>query len=278
MPHSAAFFFPREEYNQGMEEKLQEKLWFRAKRYGYGWIPCSWEGWLVMVFFLAFVLSAVNWNHPVEDIGYVFVVMAGALAAVLVICVQKGETVHWYWGNRPAEPLRERNHWTVFLLFLIPFFLACIGCIVSNYVPAADSSSTIETQMDKSQKPLRASAPTLLVNGKTIYLEVADTPALREQGLSGHAPLGNDSGMLFVFEEPSSVGFWMKDMLFPLDMIWLDKDYRVISIKKDATPDSYPAIFYPSAPASYVLELPAGFADAHQIVVGSTLNLSLSAQ
>ncbi len=92
-----------------------------------------------------------------------------------------------------------------------------------------------------------------------ITVETVNTPELRTLGLSGRQSLGNNEGMLFVFDEPSiSYCFWMKDMNFSLDMIWLTEDKKVINIARNVSPDTYPdENFCPEAPAKYVLEVNA---------------------
>ena len=64
--------------------------------------------------------------------------------------------------------------------------------------------------------------------------------------------------MLFVFPDNDQHGIWMKDMKFPIDIIWISENYNIVHVKKDATPESYPTVFKNSKPARYVLELPAG--------------------
>ncbi|MBX4216008.1 DUF192 domain-containing protein [Candidatus Parcubacteria bacterium] len=104
--------------------------------------------------------------------------------------------------------------------------------------------------------------------GTTIRVAIADTPALWTQGLSGTPSMPKDAGMLFVFDTPDKYGFWMKDMNFPLDIIWLDELGKVIYMKKDALPSSYPESFGPALPAKYVLEVNAGFAEQHGLMEG----------
>ena len=104
----------------------------------------------------------------------------------------------------------------------------------------------------------------------SIHVEIADTDAARARGLSGHAPLSDDEGMLFVFPEEGMYSFWMKDMLFPIDILWLDSTGTVVHIEQDVAPESYPASFTSGSPARYVLEVRAGFATEHEIAVGST--------
>ena len=79
--------------------------------------------------------------------------------------------------------------------------------------------------------------------------------------------------MFFVFQKDGMYGFWMKDMLVPIDIFWLDDKGQVISIAEEVATSSYPNVFYPSAPARYVLETAAGFARTHAIATGTPLYL-----
>ena len=109
--------------------------------------------------------------------------------------------------------------------------------------------------------------------GVSLRLDYATTPEARERGLGGRASISSDYGMLFVFPRDDQYGFWMKDTLVPLDMFWLDAQGQVVYIAQDVATSSYPNVFYPSAPARYVLETAAGFARAHTIATGTPLLL-----
>lgn len=115
--------------------------------------------------------------------------------------------------------------------------------------------------------------PTAEVNGVSLTLELATTTAAREKGLSGRENVPEGYGMLFVFNASHRYGIWMKDMLVPIDIFWLDEEGRVVSFITDADPSSYPHVFYPTAPARYVLETAAGFARAHAVATGTALLL-----
>lgn len=91
-----------------------------------------------------------------------------------------------------------------------------------------------------------------------INIEIADTNAERMQGLSGRESLETGRGILFIFPESGLYGFWMKDMNFSIDIIWLNGDLQPIGIEKNISPDSYPQVFYPPVPVKYVLEVNAG--------------------
>jgi hypothetical protein len=109
---------------------------------------------------------------------------------------------------------------------------------------------------------------TVQLGGQTFAVRVADTPEKRQQGLSGTEPLGSNQGMLFVFETEDYHGIWMKDMNYPIDIIWLGMDKTVVSVSRNVSPGTYPETFRPSEPARYVLELPAGAAQEHAITTG----------
>lgn len=115
----------------------------------------------------------------------------------------------------------------------------------------------------------------VILGDSTIPVELADTVETRQQGLSKRDALPDGSGMLFIFPESYIYGFWMKDMLFALDMIWLDADGCIIDIFEDVSPDTYPTIFRPSSPALLVLEVSSGFVEAQDISVGMCASFNL---
>ena len=82
-----------------MEEiKSMKKIWFRRKLYGWGWTPCSWEGWLVLlVWVIFFALAVSNLDHEIFK-NYLFIFLS--VAVLIVICYKKGEKPKWQWGKR----------------------------------------------------------------------------------------------------------------------------------------------------------------------------------
>lgn len=101
-----------------------------------------------------------------------------------------------------------------------------------------------------------------------VTVEMARTPREREIGLSGRPDLPRGWGMLFVFDRPEPVTIWMKDMRFPIDILWIDGG-RIVKIQKGANPPGpNGSIETYSAPAALVLEVPAGFAERERIRVG----------
>jgi len=91
-----------------------------------------------------------------------------------------------------------------------------------------------------------------------LHYETAETSEAQAEGLSGRDSLAANAGMLFIYPEPSNHCFWMKDMKFPLDIIWLNENKRVVTIEEDVKPETYPKSFCPDLPAMYVIEVNAG--------------------
>ncbi len=109
-----------------------------------------------------------------------------------------------------------------------------------------------------------------LIMGEHVFaVERVSTPVALERGLSGRASLPGDSAMLFVFERPGKQCFWMKDMNFALDIIWLDATKRVVYLALDISPETYPKTFCPDQDAAYVVEVNAGRAQKNGVKVGS---------
>jgi uncharacterized membrane protein (UPF0127 family) len=121
---------------------------------------------------------------------------------------------------------------------------------------------------------LRGAQPqrTLQVNGTGYQLEVAHSEASRYKGLGGRGQLAAHSGMVFVYDAPVRQCFWMKDMRFAIDIVWVDSSKRVVQVANNVQPDSYPQTYCAPSPAAYVLEVPAGTASTQAIANGQQLS------
>ncbi len=97
-------------------------------------------------------------------------------------------------------------------------------------------------------------------DGQSVQAELAVTPEERAQGLMFRQKISFDQGMLFVFEKEGIYSFWMKNMAVYLDLIWLDKEKRIVHVERKVPPcEEEPCPTYASnVPALYVLELRAG--------------------
>ncbi len=112
---------------------------------------------------------------------------------------------------------------------------------------------------------------TVIVGGTTFNVDVAETKYLLERGLSGRESLSSNDGMFFIFQKPDNYGFWMKNMLLSVDIIWVSSDFKITHIEKSVSPETYPKVFYPETDSLYVLEIPAGRSDALHLKIGDSV-------
>lgn len=108
-----------------------------------------------------------------------------------------------------------------------------------------------------------------------IPVHLAKSEAERIKGLSDLHSINKKHGMLFVFENSDYQSMWMKDMLFPIDIIWIDEDYRIVHIEKNISPDTYPKIFTAPVKARFVLELKAGMGKYYNLLASDLISLEL---
>ena len=106
-------------------------------------------------------------------------------------------------------------------------------------------------------------------------VEIANTPQKREIGLMNLEFLAQDSGMLFVFEDEGIYSFWMKNTLIPLDIVWIDKNFKIVFIENNVQPCKVKKceFFRPDKKAKYVLEINKGLADEGGFKVGDKIKI-----
>jgi len=107
---------------------------------------------------------------------------------------------------------------------------------------------------------------------KEIWVEVVRTPEERAQGLMGRKHLGEDEGMLFIFEKEDYHSFWMKNTLIPLSIAFIDREGKILKIAdmEPLTLDSHP----PPKPILYALEMKKGWFSTNNLQVGDILRFS----
>jgi uncharacterized protein len=119
---------------------------------------------------------------------------------------------------------------------------------------------------------------TVTINEQTFNVEVADTPESQQTGLSNRESLPEDQGLLFVFETKGFHTFWMKNMAFPIDIIFIN-DETVVSVVKNAevpeSPDAELQLYRPTEPINKVLEINAGLADEYDIKEGDKVEIKI---
>ena len=140
-----------------------------------------------------------------------------------------------------------------------------------------------------SERPWQPDAPTLPeapqltasvtihtgIGASTVTGQVRATDAERSLGLMHRkAPLGNETGMLFVMDDNRDHSFWMKNTYIPLDMVFIDHEYMVVGLLRDVEPLTLTGRSVGKA-SRYVLELDAGWCHRHGVSIGNRVNLSL---
>jgi len=110
--------------------------------------------------------------------------------------------------------------------------------------------------------------PTTMWIGDGVFrTRIAQNDGARASGLSGVTKLESDQALLMIYPNEAKWGIWMKDMHIPIDIVWLDKNKKIVHIVKNVSPDnSTSKIFEPNTIAKYVVELPAGTVDSKAII------------
>ncbi|MES3004493.1 MAG: DUF192 domain-containing protein [Patescibacteria group bacterium] len=137
------------------------------------------------------------------------------------------------------------------LLFLI--FLAVIALVLSSLLLKIEYKDVV------------------IVGGKTFLVKTADTDDERMLGLSGTKKLSTREGMFFVFSRDARHSFWMKDMLFSIDIIWIDKNFEIVHIERDVNPETFPKVFGGEVESRYVLEILSGQAEQLNLKIGDSV-------
>lgn len=162
-------------------------------------------------------------------------------------------------------------------LFFVLALLAALGAVFSF---AYTRKSSIVAKSDSLIQEVRETprtVPVVRIGDTEIAVELATTSAAVQKGLSGRSSLDPERGMLFIFQKPDRYRFWMPDMHFPIDIIWIEGG-KVLGIDADVSPDFNPAnprFYMPPRPVRYVLEVHAGFARSRTIAVGDAVAFRL---
>lgn len=159
---------------------------------------------------------------------------------------------------------------------LVVFFAGALLLVIIN-------TSTSHTHADNflagiSAPPDRYLKAEVTVNNFKLIADLALTQDQQTKGLAVKNTMNESQGMLFVFEHPSLESFWMKDMKFPIDIIWMDANRSVVYVAPQLEP--CPAIgdcpaYVPTKESMYVLETKAGFSHRHDVKLGTQMNFHL---
>ena len=147
------------------------------------------------------------------------------------------------------------------ILLTFGFLLIIIGGIVltQNYLKEGGTLSFFKK------------TPIVTINNHSFKVIVAASEQERETGLSKTKSLSQDQGMIFLFPKPDYYSFWMKNMKFPIDIIYIKSD-TIVTIKDNVQPPKNdkesPAIYTPTGPSNKVLEIQAGFSKKYNFKNG----------
>ena len=164
------------------------------------------------------------------------------------------------------------------LLFVLLLLVAGCGGGQQSETPAKNGPATkaeapAETTPAQAAEAGEQEATVAIINSAgervPVRVEIANTPAEREQGLMGRTELAEDAGMLFVFSREGTGAFWMKDTLIPLSIAYIDAGGRIVDIQDMQPLDETP--HPPAAPYRYALEVNQGFFAQRGIEVGNAL-------
>lgn len=146
----------------------------------------------------------------------------------------------------------------MFSIIIFALIIVGVGVLLSE-------KSSTEQEVGKS---------TASINGFDIKVDISDTIDKQIQGLSGRESLAEDGGMLFVYEKPKKQVFWMKNMNFPLDFIFIEGE-QVVEIIEDVPPEggNPEKRVISENEVSQVLEVNAGFVKKHNIKIGDSVYL-----
>lgn len=136
--------------------------------------------------------------------------------------------------------------------------------------------TTACTQQTTNQPlPANGSTAVHISPSQQIELELATSADQRTRGLMYRSALAENSGMLFVYPQPGNYAIWMKNMQFPLDLIFISERQRVVHIADNVPPcrQSPCPIYRSEQPVKYILEVNAGYAKHHHIQVGTLIPL-----
>lgn len=106
------------------------------------------------------------------------------------------------------------------------------------------------------------------INSMEFIVDISNDECKRSLGLSGRTSISDDGGMIFIFEDDASHGFWMKDMNFPLDILWLNKDGEIIWIENNIQPVTYPEIYGENVISRSVVEIKSGLVGEGNVKIG----------
>src|SRR3989344_6704590 len=161
----------------------------------------------------------------------------------------------------------------IFGLFLIVLLLIIFGGSYSSTV-------FLDQKKEASSQAAVKSEVNVVSGSLNLQAEIPNSDASRKKGLSDRDSLPLDRGMLFVFDTSANRAFWMKDVKFAIDIIWIDENKKIVHFAENVAPepgkkDSELTRYSNSTPAKYVLEINAGLIKLNNLKLGDFVDFSL---
>ena len=140
-----------------------------------------------------------------------------------------------------------------------------------GYVKWEDADNASSSPLVAVEKTEIATSTSIQTPKGLIQAQIVSQGLALEKGLGDRDSLPENEGMLFNFPYSEMYRFWMKDMRFSIDIVWMNDQKQVIWIQSHVSPDTYPQSFGPSVPSKYVLEINSGNANRMGIATGTQL-------
>lgn len=168
------------------------------------------------------------------------------------------------------EILKNKNLSVGILILILGSIFIAYGPLNKGVITESKSVDQVQTL----QKESLETSPTVTVGKTIIPVEIRRTPEELQKGLSGRASLDAKSGMIFIFDKSAKYRFWMPDMHFSIDIIWIDENKKIVGIHENVSTEfdpEDPKFYIAPKPAKYVLEVNAGFSKKNGIGVGNEI-------
>ncbi len=169
--------------------------------------------------------------------------------------------------NTLSQPVKSRSSLNLLLILFVCFIILSLA-VVSYYQRERHQADQVPELIEQSELTDGYNTIDIRIGGESFVADVANTDELRQLGLSGRKTLGDNQAMIFIFPANGRNLFWMKDMNFAIDIIWLDENKKIVYMEKGIKPESYPKTFGPATQTRYVIEFKAGVADRIGLQVG----------
>lgn len=190
---------------------------------------------------------------------------------VLVVVIILGASALWFSDGQALLPGTSTTTSPVVVVQTVESFLDDIASTTAarnaEVLGETPVVSDIDPSLEHEEFPVRYP---MTIGGVVVEASVATSVADRVRGLSGTQSLPPSVVKLFVFDRAGPQSIWMKDMLYSLDILWLDAEGVVVHLETDVRPDTFPKSFASPVLAWYVVEASAGFVASNGITIGAT--------